>query len=170
MTGRNYTVGRNEKSKKRPEPYITIDTKEDPSISRIHATVVVDKWTTDDLKDLSRKPSLYVHDGDAKTSGSKHGTKLNNKSIDLSGHEVKSGDLIKFGRTSFIASYQTLVVCLSQLKKDEKRRMLENLSKIGAHLVDEVIEECTVLAMTEICATLKVSSIAFRTYFKIDIF
>ncbi|CAO3660171.1 unnamed protein product [Umbelopsis ramanniana] len=148
--GKTYTVGRR-------DSIITIE--DDKSVSRKHATIVVEsidyETSLQNVLNPSKRCSVTVRD-----EGAKYGTSVNTSKVSPhQPHELRDNDLIKFGTLTSLwrLTWFPVVVCCSGLRSTEKeqiyRAALELDIKISKAWVSDI---CTHLYMKEIRPTEKV--------------
>ncbi|KAI9285899.1 hypothetical protein BC943DRAFT_322047 [Umbelopsis sp. AD052] len=141
--GKTYTVGRRDS---------TITIEDDKSVSRKHATVVVESIDYEtglqNVLNPSKRCSVTVRD-----EGAKYGTFVNTSKVSPhQTHELRDNDLIKFGTLSSLwrLTWFTVVICCSGLRSSEKeqiyRAALELDIKISKAWVSGI---CTHLYMKE---------------------
>ncbi|XP_065909548.1 nibrin-like isoform X2 [Dysidea avara] len=116
----------------------------DPSISRVHAKLLVQTDGTVFITDLS-----------------KYGSSVNSKQLPKDQrHRLKEGDVIKFGnqpnKSEFRLHRKQLVVCFSNMSASQKTAAKTSASKLGAKVVDVWDNSCTHLIMNGIMVTVKV--------------
>ncbi|KAI8580961.1 hypothetical protein K450DRAFT_235455 [Umbelopsis ramanniana AG] len=141
--GKTYTVGRRDS---------TITIEDDKSVSRKHATVVVESTDYEtglqNVLNPSKRCSVTVRD-----EGAKYGTFVNTSKVSPhQPHELRDNDVIKFGTLTSLwrLTWFPVVICCSGLRSAEKeqiyRAALELDIKISKAWVSDI---CTHLYMKE---------------------
>ncbi|KAH8548558.1 hypothetical protein BGW37DRAFT_506646 [Umbelopsis sp. PMI_123] len=147
--GRTYTVGRRDS---------TITIEDDKSVSRKHATIIVEETDSEtglqNVLNPSKRSSVTIRD-----EGAKYGTFVNTAKVSPNRpHELRDNDLIKFGTLTSLwrLTWFPVVICCSGLRSLEKERIyraaLELDIKISKAWVSDI---CTHLYMKDIRPTEK---------------
>jgi len=125
---------------------------QDASVSRVQAQLTVYHKEADVLK-THIIPVLNLEDV------SKFGSYVNGKIVRKNGStqvNLKDGDEIKFGGSTFIAKYEPFVVTPSCLEKIPKKELQKVITALGGHLVRDWRDNCELLVMPKINVTIKV--------------
>uniref|UniRef100_A0A6I8PGN3 Nibrin n=1 Tax=Ornithorhynchus anatinus TaxID=9258 RepID=A0A6I8PGN3_ORNAN len=125
--------------------------RDDPSISRNHATLTV-KHSAPNLSQAVEAPSLSIKDA------SKYGTFVNGEKMQHTiPRTLKAGDRVTFGvfGSKFRVEYEPLIACSSCIDGPGKAALNKAILKLGGCTVNTWTEKCTHLVMMSVKVTIK---------------
>ncbi|KAL0075122.1 hypothetical protein F4703DRAFT_1935280 [Phycomyces blakesleeanus] len=123
----------------------------DKSISRKHASIIVDPVEHEHMGNIEFRPRVVLKD-----VGSKYGTKANGKSI-KDPTVIENDTVMEFGTLDSAVKlvWKHLFVCRTSLGRNEKEELLEAGARLGFHITKDWDDNCTHLYVKEIRFTHK---------------
>ncbi|XP_038600601.1 nibrin [Tachyglossus aculeatus] len=125
--------------------------RDDPSISRNHATLTVSHSATN-LSQATEVPVLSLKDA------SKYGTFVNGEKMQHTiPRTLKTGDRVTFGvfSSKFRVEYEPLIACSSCIDGPGKADLNKAILQLGGCIVNSWTEKCTHLVMMSVKVTIK---------------